>query len=159
MGECVKLKWNRRAKKMSQKEFAELAGVSVGTIQRLETDESAWLTIRPDTQDKIYAQYTSMYSWQPDRPDKVVREINDTSDIDDDVDVNKIIEESVKEAEKIWPKREEIEEVKEPEKNIDKRDEKTLTLMSTIWEWLKSSDTHEEFEENMNMMKNIINHY
>ena len=157
MGECAKLKWNRRAKKMTQQEFADLAGVSIGTIRRLEVDESAWLTVRPETQDKIYAHYTSMASWQPNRADKVIQEIKGTSDVEDDVDVNKIVEESVKEAEKIWPKRE---KVKEPEKkNIDIRDEKTLTLLTTIWGWLNESNSHEEFEENMNMMKNIINHY
>ena len=155
MSECKKLKWNRRAKCMSQKEFADLAGVSIGTIQRLEKDETAWLTIRPETQDKIYAHYTSMYSWQPDRPDKVLREINDTSNTEE---VN--LEEVMKEVEKVWPKKaEKIEDNKPIKKQLHKRDEKTLTLMTTIWEWLNESKTHEEFEENINMMKNIIDHY
>jgi transcriptional regulator with XRE-family HTH domain len=156
MGECAKLKWNRRAKCMSQKEFADLAGVSVGTIAKLERDESAWLTVRPETQDKIYAHYTSMYSWQPDRPDKVIRDINDISVIDENEEVN--VDEVIKEVEKVWPKKTEIIEP-EKKKNIDKRDEKTLSLLTTIWTWLNESDSHEEFVENINMMKNIIDHY
>ena len=49
------------------------------TINKLEKDETAWLTLQDSTVDKIMSFYSSMASWQPERPDKVIREINDVS--------------------------------------------------------------------------------
>ena len=55
MGNCVKLKWNRKRLGMTRKAFADHVGLSEETIRRLETDETVWATMRAETADKIYA--------------------------------------------------------------------------------------------------------
>lgn len=77
MGNCAKLKWNRRALGLTQQQFADEAGVSVATIRKLETDETAWLTLRPDTEDKIVSKFTSSSVWNLSEKDihKGLREI------------------------------------------------------------------------------------
>ncbi len=59
MGRCARLKFNRRKLGLSQKEFAERVGLSVGTISRLETDETTWETIQDSTFDKINSIFES----------------------------------------------------------------------------------------------------
>lgn len=59
MGRCARLKFNRKKMCLSQKEFAEKVGLSVGTISRLELDETAWETIQDQTFDKINSIFES----------------------------------------------------------------------------------------------------
>lgn len=79
-GNCQKLKWNRRRMKLSQKEFAEKAGLCAATIVKLENDESAWSTIKADTVDKIYAMFDSMASYQPEDFKAVIEETKSEDD-------------------------------------------------------------------------------
>ena len=78
MGNCAKLKWNRRRLGLTQAEFAKKAGVSSTTICKLERDETAWRTMRDDTVDRVYAMFEPMNSWKPDdfEASNVIREIN-----------------------------------------------------------------------------------
>lgn len=87
IGNCTKLRWNRRRLGLSQAEFAKKVGVSQATISTLERDETAWATLQDNTVDKILSFYSSMSSWQPERADKVIREINETSDIEEVADI------------------------------------------------------------------------
>lgn len=88
MGMCAKLKWNRKRLKMSQQEFANLVGLSLSTIRKLETDETAWGTLKSTTVDKIYSHFDTMTSWQPERADRVIREINE-EEVESTVDEQK----------------------------------------------------------------------
>ena len=76
-GNCTKLKWNRLRLGLSQQEFAKKIGLTQPTISKLERDETAWATLQDDTVDKIMSFYESMASWQPERADKILREINE----------------------------------------------------------------------------------
>lgn len=77
-GNCTKLKWNRKRLGLTQKQFGDKVGLSVMTINKLEKDETAWSTLQDSIVDKIMSFYSSMASWQPERADKVVREINES---------------------------------------------------------------------------------
>ena len=150
MGNCAKLKWNRRAKGLTQQQFADLCGVSKGTIAKLEIDETAWLTLRPDTEDKIVAQFTSPNSWKLSDKDihRGVKEIG--AELAEDSDVK-------------------VEVVAEPEAIIEKpvvvhngltnEDLKVITLVEFAYEGLTQATTHDEFVANINLIKRIIKAY
>lgn len=148
MGMCAKLKWNRKRLKMSQQEFAKLVGLSMSTIRKLETDETAWGTLKSTTVDKIYYHFDSMASWQPERADKVIQEINsemDESDVEEKaVPELPIVCEAV---------------IKEEDTGLTKQDEKTMTLLEFVHEGLKDCKNHDEFMVHINMIKRIVNQY
>ena len=66
MGRCERLKWNRRKLGMTQEELAKKVGVSQKTISNLETDETAWASMRDSTTDGIYNTLRELASWQCD---------------------------------------------------------------------------------------------
>lgn len=66
MGRCERLKWNRRKLGLTQKELADRIGIGVNTICKLETDETAWATIRDATDDAISNIFSDLGSWQCD---------------------------------------------------------------------------------------------
>mgnify|MGYP000849485030 CR=1 FL=1 len=66
MGRCEKLKWNRRKLGMTQKDLADKIGISVSTISKLETDETAWATVRDTTDNAISDILHKLGSWQCD---------------------------------------------------------------------------------------------
>lgn len=66
MGRCERLKWNRRKLGLTQKELADKIGIGVTTIYKLETDETAWSTIRDATDDAISNMFRDLGSWQCD---------------------------------------------------------------------------------------------
>ena len=146
-GNCKKLQFNRKRLGLSQKEFAELVGVSTGTIYRLEKDETAWAVTRSSTIDKIMAQYESMASYQPDKEAerKYVLGI--------------ISEDEYKSVAEVKEEPEVVEEVKEPEIHIDSLTDKDRQIMKYI-EFacanLRESKTHEDFETNVKVLKRII---
>ena len=80
VGNCTKLRWNRKRLGLTQKQFAKKVGLCEMTISKLERDETAWASLQDSTVDKIMSFYSSMSSWQPDRADKVIREINEVKD-------------------------------------------------------------------------------
>ena len=57
MGNCERLKWNRRKMRLTQKELANKAGLSSATIGRLEQDETHWEIITDEIpQLKAYCE-------------------------------------------------------------------------------------------------------
>lgn len=150
MGNCAKLKWNRKRLGLTQKQFAEKVGLHHLTIAKLEKDETAWATIMPSTEDKIYSFYEGMNSWQPERADKVIREIND--ELENGTEVVK--EEIVMKPEPVV-----VIEPVHSENGLTQDDEKALILIEFAFEGLKESKTHEDFVANINMMKRIIKQY
>lgn len=148
-GNCTKLRWNRKRLGLTQKEFAEKVGLHVLTIRKLERDETAWATLKDSTVDKIASFYEGMASWQPERPDKVIQEIND------------VIEEPYGGEEVIIEPAPVIEQMK-PIKivdNLHKKDEKTLTLIEFAYEEITQAETHEDFVIAIQMLKKIVNKY
>ena len=150
MGNCVKLKWNRRRLGMSQKAFADACGVSVGTIGRLETDETAWATIRAETEDRICAMFESMSSWQPERADKVLQDINNDTYLEHSDKPEVVVEYKP-------VVREEI--VLEANRDLTGHDKKTLSLMQFAYSGLLECATHEDFAANMKIIKRIVEQY
>lgn len=80
-GNRTKLIWNRKRMGLDHKQFADKVGVNVITIRKLESDESAWDTLPDSILDKIMSLYASMASWQPERPDRVLQDINDVDEV------------------------------------------------------------------------------
>lgn len=157
MGRCAILKFGRRELKMSQKQFAEAVGVSVGTIGRLELDESAWLTVRPETEEKIQKLLNGIDRWGRNHH----TEENSKDESNTDTDTSKaiplcqltpeILEQAAKKHE---------EKKEEPIHNgLSGHDRKTLSLIEFAYEGLTEASSHEEFVANLNMIKRIISKY
>lgn len=85
MGRCDRLKWNRKKLGMSQQDLANKIGVSVSTISKLETDETAWATIRDTTEDAVSDVFRSLGSWQCDL-DSVLKDYDNKKDVNDKKD-------------------------------------------------------------------------
>lgn len=146
MGQCVKLKFGRKQLKLSQKAFADKVGLSLNTIQKLETDETAWLTALPSTIDKIYGALEEVNYWK--RDDKPNQQLTDTKTVTEHIEVL----EPVKEAGQI------IEEVKVDD-GLHKRHSKTLILIDFAVEGLKEAETNEDFMANIKLLKRILKDY
>ena len=147
-GNCTKLRQNRKRLGLTQQQFADKVGLSIMTISKLERDETAWGTLQAATVDKIQEFYSSMVSWQPERPDKVLREINQV------IEEPQIEEEIVMEPKVVFTQK-----PVETNNSLNEQDNKTLTLMEFAYEGLTQATTHEEFVANINMIKRIINKY
>lgn len=147
MGECVKLKWNRKRLGLSQQQFADKVGLSVSTIRRLEWDETAWLTVRNDTVDKIHSLYDNMASWQPTNANEIIKDINEEQSTE------------VMEEQKMDVVEREPEKVIASVNTYSKNDEKYLTMIEFVVEGLKESDDHSDFAANMKLLKKLVNKY
>ena len=75
-GNCQKLRWNRRRLGISRKEFGTLVGLSAKDVWRLECNEDEWMRLPESTVDNIMSHYKPMSSWEPERPDKIIREMS-----------------------------------------------------------------------------------
>lgn len=145
-GACAKLKWNRKRLGLSQKEFAKKVGVSEGTICRLERDETAWLTIRNETSDRIAAVFESMASWQPENAGQIMNEIRSELNQEQVVEcVPAVIDIPVT--------------VRNVEKGLHKNDEKVLAQIELVWDQMNETDDHEEFMMYIKMLKKIVNKF
>lgn len=149
VGNCTKLRWNRKRLGLTQKQFAKKVGLCEMTISKLERDETAWATLQDSTVDKIMSFYSSMSSWQPERADKVIREINKT------VKTSKVEEEVIMDAPAVFAQV----KAKPVERGLNKQDEKTLTLIEFAYEELTQAKTHEEFVDAIQMLRKIMNRY
>lgn len=147
-GNCAKLRFNRRRLGLTQKKFAELVGLNVMTISKLERDETAWLTVKSETVDKIMAQYDSMASWQPDE-EAVRREVLglDEPEIKDPI---------VKEVKIVEPEPEVIEEPVHIDGDLTDKDQQILEFVNFACEKLNKSKSHEDFVTNIDILKRII---
>ena len=90
--------------------------------------------------------YSSMASWQPERPDKVLREINE------------VVEEPQVEEDVIMEPKTVI-EVKSVQTGLSLQDEKMLALIEFAYEELTRAKTHEDFVISMQMLRKIMNRY
>lgn len=155
MGQCAKLKWNRKKLNMTQKQFAEAAGLDVGTINKLENDETAWLTVRRETEDKIYKMFEGNGSVWDMKP----AEVKETITIDKTEEPKKMLISEVTQemVDDMMAKKEKP--VKKVHNGLSEQDKKTLTLIEFAYEGLAEAVTHEEFVANLNMIKRIIKKY
>ena len=139
MGMCEKLIWNRKRLGLTQKEYADKLGLNVGTIVKLEKDETAWQSIRQRTEDAIRESFQPMSSWQPENAGKVIREIAEQRAIDrGEIEVE------------VEP--EPITVVQKSSNGLNELDQKTLTLMEFAYEGLTSAKTHEDFVANTTLL-------
>ena len=143
-GACAKLKWNRKRLGLSQREFAKKVGVSDATIRKLESDETAWLTIRSETSDKIAACFESMASWQPENAGQIMNEIRS------ELNRERVVE--------CTPAVIDIPS-KVIETGLHKADEKVLAQIELVWEQMSDADNHEEFMMYIKMLKKIVNKF
>lgn len=147
MGRCARLKFNRRKMNLSQKEFAEKVGLSVGTISRLETDETTWETIQDSTFDKINSIFES------ERLGRIIT-VNGHEEHKENVEEK---HEKVEPKEELtWAERVEA-GLKQNKRPIE--DEVTLKLLEFMMEGLRQSENHEEFEANLKMFKRLFKDY
>lgn len=149
MGNCVKLKWNRKRLGLSQQEFADKVGLSVGTIRKLEWDETAWLTVRNDTVDKIQSLYDNMASWQPENANEVIETISEENEGT----------EVVMEEQEMCKVEKETEKVVDSINTYNENDKHCLSMIEFIVENLKESESHLEFATNIKLLKKVINKY
>lgn len=158
MGRCQILKHCRKELNLNQQEFADKVGVSIGTIRRLEGDESAWLTVRPDTEEKIQELIGSVDRWgrrHLTKDEKVNEDKSKPVDVPKSVTFDQITPEMMEQVTKQY----EEEKVKTTHNSLTGHDKKTLTLIEFAYEGLTEASTHEEFVANLNMIKRIINKY
>ena len=156
MGRCAILKFGRKEKKMTQKEFADAAGVSLSTICRLEMDESAWLTVRPETEEKIQSLLDGTNRWRVENLNNNKVKDNDNSNTDEKVNlvpIGQITQEMIEQATK------QSESKKNTYNGLSENDVRTLDLIEFAYEGLLDAKSHEEFAANINIIKRIINKY
>lgn len=159
MGRCAILKHCRKELNMSQQKFADEVGLNVMTISKLENDESAWLTVRPETEEKIQALIGGVDRWG--RKHLAREDKNESKDESEPIDVPKVIEigQITPEIMEQMTKQYEEDQAKKIHNGLDTHDKKTLTLIEFAYEGLTEASTHEEFVANINMLKRIINKY
>jgi transcriptional regulator with XRE-family HTH domain len=143
MGRCTRLKFNRRKLGLSQKEFAEKVGLSVGTISRLELDETAWNSIQNSTFDKINSIFEDNELWKIMTTVEYDKNKENVEEEQEEVDVKEVL----------WADRVEV-EPKQKKRPIE--DDVTLKLLEFIMDGLRESETHEEFEANLKLLKRIM---
>ena len=141
MGNCERLKWNRRKMKLSQSELAEKAGLSSATIGRLERDETRWEFITDETFDKLTRVFEEIQGFAFVK----VHESNSTNIEESEETIN---------VEEEKPKMEET-LVEVEEKKADDNNAKTLVLLQFAFEGLKESETHEDLK----LIKRIVDSY
>lgn len=157
MGNCAKLKWNRKKLGLSQKEFAKQAGLNCATVNKLENDETAWLTVRRETEEKIYAMFEGVDAWGLKKEDVI--EENKTVSVDEPkneaVTFGEVTMIMMEQETKQYESKKE-----EPVHNgLNGHDRKILTLIEFAYEGLTESETHEDFVANINIIKRIIAKY
>lgn len=145
MGNCERLKWNRRKMKLSQSELAKKAGLSSATIGRLERDETRWEFITDETFDKLTTVFEEIQGFAFVK----VHESNSTNIEESEETIN---------VEEEKPKMEET-LVEVEEKKTDDNDVKTLTLLEFAFEGLKESETHEDFKASLKLIKRVVDSY
>ena len=147
MGNCARLKFARKELKLTQQQFADKTGVSVATIARLETDETAWDTVQNATFDKVMRGLEDKGVWlkQQDKPEPKKLTFDD---------LPKGVTIGPEEAKGIVMMFNQSEQTKKNDK-----DTKTLEMLEFVMECLRDSETHEEFETNLKNMKRILKKY
>ena len=147
MGRCEKLKWNRRKMGLSQREFADKVGLSVGTISRLELDETTWETMQDATFDKINSIFTEENLWP-------IKSVNGHEETEAKVEEKKT---EVEHAEDISWGEKVVLMLNQNDSN--EKDKKTLDLLTFAMDGLKEAENHDEFVANIKLIKRILKDY
>ena len=144
MKNCEKLKWNRQSMGLSRKALGDMIGLSDETIRKLETDESTWEVIRPDTFDKISevlnGERTIPMKTEQTKPVKTEEEYVKVED---------------PENAPAWA----LEAVQMYKDLITEQDKKTMVLLEFAYEGFKESKTHSEFIANIKLLKRMLKDY
>lgn len=143
MERCKRLRAARKNLGLTQREFAELIGLSNFTIFKLEKDETAWAVMQDTTVDKIEAFY-DLYT---------TGELTNSKPICEEP---KKLEEPTVIA---MPEPVVEVETKNVSDDLTQLDEKTLTLIEFTYENLKEAKSHEEFVANISLLKRILAKY
>lgn len=152
MGNCAKLKWNRKKLGLTQKQFADKAGLNVTTINKLENDETAWLTVQRETEEKIYKLYEGVDVWAIEPRNKGTDKPAETEIKQD----NKVL---ISEVTQEMVDRMTAEEERVRKERLNAHDNKIMTLIEFAYEGLIEAKTHADFEANINIIKRIIDKY
>lgn len=148
MSNCMRLKWNRKQRGLSQKKLAKEVDLSVGTIGRLEVDETAWLTLRRETEDKLCAFFDQEGMWPLKRLSEAEpEEMNNETEIVEEVTAEIVESET------------EVVIHKTRKNGLTEKDQKTLDLIEFAYEGLIESISHEDFMANLKMIRRIIDKY
>lgn len=123
MNRSNNLKWRRKEAGLSRREFANIAGVSMGTIGRLESDETTWDTMQDGTTDKILNALESLSKRDDKEVEPVVEEINEVEELVSDCDQAKVSK---------WV----MEMKRHEEDQLTKADTKTMILVEFAYEGL-----------------------
>lgn len=115
---------------LTHKGLAKRTGLSHTTLEKLQSDETAWLTIKKETSEKLEAFY-----------DSLVNESNEyiNTESSEIVKTPPVVVTNIN--------------------NVTSKDDKTLTLIEFVYEGLNESKTHKEFMANIQMLKRIVNNY
>ena len=144
MKNCEKLKWNRQSMGLSRKALGDMIGLSDETIRKLETDESTWEVIRPDTFDKISevlnGERTIPMKTEQTKPVKTEEEYVKVED---------------PENAPAWA----LEAVQMYKDLLTEQDKKTMVLLEFAYEGFKESKTHSEFIANIKLLKRMLKDY
>ena len=144
MNRSNNLKWRRKEAGLSRREFANMAGVSMGTIGRLESDETTWDTMQDGTTDKILAALESISTQETKK--KIEPVVEETEEAEELVKVDDQAKVST------W-----VMEMKQYEEDqLTKADTKTMILVEFAYEGLTEAKTHSEFVANIKLLKRIL---
>lgn len=157
MGRCQILKHCRKELHMSQKQFADEVGLNVGTINKLENDESAWMTVRPETEEKIQSLIGTVDRWgrkHLTKEEDISKSETTPVEIPKSIPIGQITPEMMEQINKQHEEKD-----KTVHNGLSTHDKKTLTLIEFAYEGLMEASTHEEFAANINMIKRIISKY
>lgn len=146
MNRSNNLKWRRKEAGLSRREFANIAGVSMGTVGRLESDETTWDTMQDGTTDKILNALESLSKRDDKVVEPVVEETDEVEELVSDCDQAKVSK---------W-----VMEMKQYEEDqLTKADTKTMILVEFAYEGLTEAKTHSEFIANVKLLKRILKDY
>lgn len=142
MNKSNNLKWRLKEAKISQNEFARRAGVSIGTVIRLCTDETTWDVMRDGTVDKVLKAMEEL-SGKPETEPVVV----ESEEVEEE-----LIKVEDRENAPAWA----LEMERAYKDQLTSKDTKTMILIEFVYEGLTEAKTHSEFIANIKMLKRIL---
>ena len=125
MGRCAILKHCRKELNLNQEQFADKVGVSLSTIRRLEQDETAWLSVRPDTEEKIQTEIGKVDRWgrkHLTREESTSKEESKPADVPNTISFGQITPEMMEQINKQY----EEEQVKKVHNGLNGHDKKNF---------------------------------
>lgn len=142
MNKSNNLKWRLKEAKISQNEFARRAGVSIGTVIRLCTDETTWDVMRDGTVDKVLRAMEEL-SGKPET-EPVIEKSEEVEEELIKVEDRENAPEWALEMERVY------------KDQLTSKDTKTMILIEFVYEGLTEAKTHSEFIANIKLLKRIL---